>query len=334
MTQSTKKLTSLDEMFGSISNDNIDEKIEKVNVISINLLVPYRNHPFKPYIGKRFDDMVRSIKELGVLEPLIIRPIPGNSNKEILAGHNRWRAAKAAGLMEVPFISKEGLSEEEAMLIVTETNLIQRSFTDLSHSERAFVLAQHYEAIKSQGKRLDIINEVKMLLNTDEIRDDETCAPVGHKLKSRDIVAQSYDLSKNTVARYLRINELTIDLKDFIDDESIGMRAGVELSYISENNQLCLFEILNNNKVKIDEKLATELHDMERKGRLNEKTMHQVIAGTYIKPKKETSIFKGVKLKPVVVKKYFNEKQSAKEVEDIIDKALDMYFKSSNPREE
>jgi ParB family chromosome partitioning protein len=334
MTQSTKKLTSLDEMFGSISNSNIEKKIENNNVIAIDSLIPYKNQPFKPYEGKRFDDMVCSIKDLGVLEPLIIRPLLGDIKYEILAGNNRWRAAKAAGHTEVPIIIKEGLTDEEAMLIVTETNLIQRSFADLSHSERAFVLSQHYEAIKSQGKRLDIINEVKMLLNADEIRDEETCGPVGHKLKSRDKTGMEYGLSARNVTRYLRINGLVSELKEFIDDENISIRAGVQLSYLSEDNQYYLVDVIENNKVKIDENLASMLHDMETKNRLNEKTMLQAITGTYFKPKKELSIFKGVKLKPVVVKKYFNEKQSAKEVEDIIDKALDMYFKSSNPQEE
>ena len=332
MTQPTKKLTSLDEMFGSILKDKVNEPVEKRSLISVDFLVPYRNHPFKPYEGRRFDDMVRSIKELGVLEPIIIRPLQGDTY-EILAGHNRWRAAKEAGLTDVPFISKEGLTDQEAMLIVTETNLIQRSFSDLSHSERAFVLAQHYEAIKSQGKRLDIINEVKILLNADEIRDEETSCPVGKKLVANEKVGVEYGLSARNVSRYLRINDLITDLKEFIDDESIGIRAGVQLSYLSEDNQIYLVDIINNNKVKIDEKLATELHDMEKKRRLNENSMLQVITGTYIKPKKELSIYKGVKLKPVVVKKYFNEKQSVKEVEDIIDKALDMYFKSNNLKE-
>lgn len=333
MTQPIKKLTSLDEMFGSISKDNTNDKSEKPGMISVDLLIPYRNHPFKPYEGSRFDDMVRSIRELGVLEPLIIRPVLGDKRSEILAGHNRWRAAIEAGLTEIPFVSKDELTDEEAMLIVTETNLIQRSFTDLSHSERAFVLAQHYEAIRSQGKRLDIINDVKMLLNADEIRENETSCPVGKKLIANEITGKEYGLGARTVSRYLRINELISEVKEFIDDESIGIRAGVELSYLSEDNQSYLADIINNNKVKIDEKVASQLHDMERKGRLNEKSMLQIITGTYIKQKKETSIYKGVKLKPIVVKKYFNEKQSAKEVEDIIDKALDMYFKSSNPKE-
>lgn len=325
-----RKLTSLDEMFGNISSQDNDVTIEQVNTISVDKLIPFRDHPFKPYIGKRFDDMVRSIKELGVLEPLIVRTIHGEQKKEILAGHNRWRGAIEAGITEVPFILKEDISDEEAMLIVTETNLIQRSFTDLSHSERALALAQHYNAIKAQGKRSDLIAEVKMLLNTGEISENPISRPVGEKLNADDKTGKEFGLSARNVSRYLRINELVSDLKDRVDDDSIGIRAGVELSYLCEDNQLYLVDIINNHKVKIDEKLAIELRDMESKGRLTEKTMFQIILGTYKKPKQEVSIYKGVKLKGNFVKKYFTEQQSLKEVEDTIDKALDMYFKSNN----
>ena len=104
--------------------------------LQIDRLVPFKSHPFKLYEGKRFTDMAESIKANGVMLPIIVRPSE-NSTHEILSGHNRVNAAKAAGLDTVPAIVREGLTEDEAKLIVTETNLLQRSFADLSHSERA-----------------------------------------------------------------------------------------------------------------------------------------------------------------------------------------------------
>jgi ParB family chromosome partitioning protein len=323
-----KKLTSLNEMFGDLTPNLPEEK--KLDKISVDLLVPFNGHPFKPYTGQRFDDMIRSIKELGVLQPIIIRSIPNSLMSEILAGHNRWRAAQAAGLSEVPFIKMEGLSDEEAMLIVTETNLIQRSFTDLLHSERAFVIAQHYQAIKAQGRRNDIIDEIKTLLNTDKIRGNETSRPGGEKLGSDDKTGKEYGLSGRSVSRYLRINMLSEKLKQRIDDECIGIKAAVELSYLSNDNQSSLIDIINNHNVKIKEELATELRSLEEANKLNAQSMIQVITGTYKKPKKDSSPLKGIKVKPVVIKKYFNEKQSVKEVEDIIDKALELYFQTNN----
>lgn len=122
--------------------------------LRIKDLIPFKNHPFKLYEGQLFEDMVKSVRDNGVLEPIIVRPITGTETYEILSGHNRVAAAKEAGSDSVPAIIKYGLSDEEALLIVTETNLMQRSFTDLKHSERAAALTAHYAAMK---KNLDTV---------------------------------------------------------------------------------------------------------------------------------------------------------------------------------
>ena len=140
------------------------EKTSGVEKLDIENLVPFANHPFKLYEGERLNDMTRSIKEMGVLLPVIVRPNPKDKvNYEILSGHNRVNAAQRAGLTFVPVIIKEGLSDDEAKLIVTETNLVQRSFSDLSHSERAIALKQHMEVVRKQGKRSDLIDEIERL---------------------------------------------------------------------------------------------------------------------------------------------------------------------------
>lgn len=329
MEQSTKKkLQSLNDLFGDYKTPEESSNSEK-RMIKIELLVPFEKHPFKLYYGKRFDDMVRSVKDFGILQPLIVRSYKLDSKKyEILAGHNRWNAAKNIGMLEVPIIVMDGLTDEEAMLIVTETNLMQRSFADLAHSERALVLAKHHEALKSQGKRNDLISEVKMLLNADEIRESSTCRPVGEKLNSDDEAGREYDLSGRTVSRYLRIDMLSENLKKIIDSEEIGIRAGVELSYLNEDNQIYLMDILNNNKYKVEFKTAARLRELQKLNKLTESVMESVLAGTYDKPKKTLSILNGMKVKSNVMKKYFNEKQTAKEVEEIIDKALELYYKT------
>jgi ParB family chromosome partitioning protein len=124
-------------------------------------LVPYSDHPFKLYAGERLNDMVRSITENGVIVPVIVRPIDKSEKKyEILSGHNRVNAAKLAGLERVPVHIKKKLTDKEAALIVTETNLVQRSFADLSHSERAVALKHHLEAVKEESK---FLSEIKRL---------------------------------------------------------------------------------------------------------------------------------------------------------------------------
>lgn len=340
MTQQTngKKLMSLDDMFGDLkpSNDNKgNNKIEE----NIENLVPYSKHPFKLYTGRRSDDMVRSIEEFGILQPLIVRPYNADTVKfddfqvettkyEILAGHNRWNSAIKAGLKKVPIIIMEGLSEDEAMVVVIETNLLQRSFVDLLYSERALILSEHYAALKSQGRRVDIINQVKKLLDSSEINDSETSGHDVQKLYSREKVGEEYNLDGRTVARYIRINMLNDDIKKFIDDKIVSFTAGVELSYLSEDNQIYLVDILNNNNYKVSPEKASELKKLQENGKLNEVVIMKVLEGTYNKSKKQSTVLNGIKVAPKIMKKYFNEKQSTEEVENIIDKALELYYQN------
>ena len=215
---------------------------ETVVNIGIGKLKHYSRHPFKLYEGERLNDMVDSIKANGILVPLLVRPlpsvIPGEPYEfEVLAGHNRLESGKIAELTELPCIVKHGLSDEEAHLIVTETNLRQRSFADLSHSERAEALATHYEAIKHQGKRTDLIRQIEVHLNGEnaDCSASETCTPVGSK--SIVVTGEKYGLSKNSVARYIRVNSLITEFKAMLDSEELSLRAGVEISYLGEKRQ-------------------------------------------------------------------------------------------------
>jgi len=210
--------------------------------ISTDKLKHYHNHPFKLYEGERLDDMVESIRVNGILMPLLVRPLQ-DGDYEVLAGHNRLESGKIAGLLEIPCIIKEGLTNEEAHLIVTESNLVQRSFADLSHSERAEALSNHYNAIKHQGKRTDLIRQVEALLNGEDVEDSESanggnCTPSGNK--SIEVTGAKYGLSKNSVARYIRINSLISGFKEMLDSEELAIRAGVSLSYIGEERQQSL----------------------------------------------------------------------------------------------
>ena len=111
-----------------------------VKQIPCEMLIPYHNHKFEMYSGERLDDMVESIKENGVLSLIVVQPA-SDGQFEILIGHNRWNASKIAGLPTVPAIVKEGLSEDEAEMYVIESNLMQRSFSNLRISEQAAVIA-------------------------------------------------------------------------------------------------------------------------------------------------------------------------------------------------
>ena len=115
-------------------------------MISVEKIVSFHNHPFRLYEGKRLDDMVESVREHGILIPVIVQKIA--DGYEMLSGHNRWNVAKIAGIKEIPAIIKENLTEGEAYVYVIETNMLQRSFDDLLPSEKVAVLAERYKSYK------------------------------------------------------------------------------------------------------------------------------------------------------------------------------------------
>ena len=185
-----------------ISPENVADNGQAM--ISVEKIVPFHNHPFRLYEGKRLDDMVESIKEHGVLIPVIVQKIA--DGYEMLSGHNRWNAAKIAGIKEIPAIIKENLTEREAYVYVIETNMLQRSFDDLLPSEKAAVLAERYEKVMCQGRRNDILEEIAMLNGVER---PETCGHDVHKSKSRDSIGEDYGMTGRNIARYMRLNQTT-----------------------------------------------------------------------------------------------------------------------------
>lgn len=331
----SKQLTNVFELFG-ISPDEAQNSTEGISKdIEINKLKPFSNHPFKLYEGDRLKDMIESIKEYGVITPVIVRPL--DNGFEILSGHNRVNAAKLVGLDRVPVVIKENLTDEEAMLIVTETNLIQRSFADLSHSERARVLAEHHKAIKEQGKRvdlgkdispdkqrkLDIINEIEKLSNTDKINKNSDLGRIDPKTFSRDKIANTYDLSPSVVSRYLRIDSLISLLKDRIDKDEMPLYAGVNLSFTNDKEQELIEDILLSHGFKIDLKKSEALKEQSQSKKLTYEKAFNILSGECLdKPKR----VKQIKISPKLTSKYFKENQSQKEIEGIIDEALKLYY--------
>jgi ParB family chromosome partitioning protein len=317
---------AMSKLIEEFTGANKQENLGTTQTLDIIDLVPFTNHPFKLYEGARLDDMVRSVKELGVVVPIVVRPIEGEYTHEILSGHNRVNAAKLAGLTEVPAVIKTGLSDEDAALIVTETNLIQRSFADLTHSQRAVALKRHMDAISKQGKRTDLIDEIKRLSNPDEIRENGTSCLVGAKLNRADEqVGEQYGLSSRTVARYVRVALLSEPLQQRIDSEEIGLYPAVSLSYLTPNEQTELERQLSEASYKLDMKKAESLRELSEGGKLTPEKMAQVLSGELNKkPKPKTA--PAFKLKAKIYQKYFPGDTPQKEIETTIDQALAAYF--------
>jgi len=320
----TVRALLLDEEPSAVTPANATE------ILFIDDLVPFANHPFKLYEGERLDDMVRSVKELGVIVPVIVRPLDGDEGTyEILSGHNRVNAAKIAGLKKVPVVIKTGLDDDEAKLIVTETNLVQRSFADLSHSERAVALKQHHEVLKNsnggQGRRNDLLDEIKTLLNPDKIKGNGTSSLLGNKLKSLEKTGTQYGLSKNSVARYVRVACLNQPLLQRVDDDEIGLYPAVSLSYLSPDEQTELNRLLCEAAYKVDMKKAESLREFSEAKKLTNEKMEQILSGELNK-KHRPKTPPPFKLKARIYQKYFGSDTPQDEIEAAIDQALAEHF--------
>jgi ParB family chromosome partitioning protein len=303
----TKQEPEVDDTLGRkpIRKD-INEKV------SIDNLVNFKNHPFKLYEGQRLQDMVDSIKANGVIIPIVVRPTD-DKKYEILSGHNRVAASREAELTRIPAVIKEGLTDDEALLIVTETNLIQRSFADLKHSERAVALSNHYEAMKKKsGYRSDLMKEIETI----------TSDPVGHRSTTRDKLGSQYGLSKTTITRYLSINKLVPELKERLDNDEVAVRTAVSLSYLRNEEQKIVDSLIKDDR-KISMEQAEKLKEESAKGKLKKSDILNIIQTS------TTNKIKSIKFSDQFfsqVSEYLNDNQFTEEIETVITEALKKHF--------
>ena len=328
------RIRSLDDLLGvarKVENTAAaeDKPAQPANngfqILSPEAIRGFRGHPFRLYEGDRLNDLVESISENGVLVPAIVRKIESDENGfeyEMLAGHNRQNAAVIAH-RELPCIVKENLSDHDAWIYVIETNVLQRSFSEMLPSEKAAVLALRYSKMICQGRRNDIIEELKRLENPDEIRENGTGGSDFHRIKSRDALGAQYNLTGRSVATYLRINELSVALKIRIDDGEFTIAAAVQLSYLEQEEQQMVEAVLSESEYKVNESKAVLLR--EYTGKLTPERAEQILSGEFNrKPKKSTAA--AFKVKPAIYKKYFTASISQKEFDSIVDEALALYF--------
>ena len=177
-----------------------------VTELEISKLQSFRQHIFPAYSGARFDRLIESIKSIGVLTPIIVRALDFKGTRyEILAGHNRVNAAKIAGLTVIPAISVIPQTEEEAKLIVIETNMCQRSLSEIPVSVKAKAIAQWYECIKKQGFRTDLLDELSRLEQEEQIEKssykqeinsafESAKKPLNFGEKSQDCLSKTYNV--------------------------------------------------------------------------------------------------------------------------------------------
>ena len=207
-------LSSYDDIF-STEESRQEEQREQVQQIPIGELFPFKNHPFKVLDDDSMSDTVESVKQYGVLSPLIARPRP-KGGYEIISGHRRQHAAELAGLETLPVIVRQ-MDDDAAIILMVDSNL-QREH--ILPSERAFAYKMKLDAMKNQGTRSDL-----------------TSTQVVSKLRSNEKLGAENNQSRETVRRFIRLTNLIPELLDMVDNKTVSFNPAVELSYLSPEQQ-------------------------------------------------------------------------------------------------
>jgi len=301
-------------------------------ILPFSLMDDYPEHLFRLYTGQRKEDMTESIRSKGILQPLILRA-KEDGRYTILSGHNRKYNGIDAGLDKAPVIIKYNLTDDEAQMYVIETNLMQRSFADMLPSEKAAVLAMYHSKMFSQGKRNDILAELKMLENPHDTNENSTSAEFRKSSDTRKALAEEYGLRPNQIALYLRVHQLIEPLKIRLDNNEFPLSAAADLSFLKETEQKAIDKCIELNGFKADVKKATALRGYSERGKLDDDKIYLILNGELGQPpkKKRTPT---VKIKPKVYSLYFSPSQKASEIEEVVEKALALYFSQNRNQEQ
>jgi len=301
-------LNSYDDIF-STEESREDSKREKVMDMPLSELHPFPDHPFQVRDDDSMKETVESIKEYGVLVPAIVRPRAGGGY-ELISGHRRKHACELAGLPTMPVIVRN-LDDDAATIIMVDSN-IQRE--NILPSERAKAYKMKLEAIKHQGQRTDL-----------------TSVQVGQKLQSkvsRDLLAENSPDSSTQIQRYIRLNELTPELQQMVDDKKIAMTPAVELSYLKPEEQTLLLDTIESEQATPSLSQAQRLKKFSTEGHLNEDSMLAIMSEEK-KPEKNDLTIKADKLQ-----KYFPKSYTPQQMEQVIIRLLEGWQKKRQREQE
>ena len=233
-----------------------------------------------------------------------------------------------AGLDKIPAVIKTNISDDMATIIAVETNLIQRGFRDLKISEQAFAVAICYKKLFDE-KKLAAIDEELLSLQNNGKSECEKDTPLEYLLpkgKTQNIVAEEYGVSHATIARLIRINELNDDLKRLVDTGNIKIRPAVELSYLSQEQQKKLYDVMSELGISsVDMNTAKQIRELCKDCDPFPEQLQEILSGDKSDKPKEIKSFRLI-IKPSVYDRFLKDVPK-KEVGGIVEKALEMYFK-------
>ncbi|MGM9876779.1 MAG: ParB/RepB/Spo0J family partition protein [Bacilli bacterium] len=301
------KLPKLDDLFTNQAQRDY-ENAEKVEIVPIELIDDNPNNPYHVNRDEKMQEMAESIKQYGVLEPIIIRP-KENGRYELVAGHRRKIASIIAGEKVIRCTIKD-LTDDEATILMVDSN-IQRE--EILPSERAFAFKLKLEALNHQGKKLD----------------GTTLSPLDTKLDSAQIIANENNESRAQIFRYIRLTYLIPELLEEVDNKRIAFRPAVELSYLEEDYQYVILNKLQYDEVSPSLSQAITLKKMQQEGTISEEKIENLL------DKEKPNQKEFIKIHNERIEKYIPTKiKESGKVEDFIIQCVEEHNKREKLRQE
>ena len=260
---------------------------EKVIALSASLLEPFQGHPFRVASGEEMEQLKESIREYGVLSPLLVRP-RGDGRYEIVSGHRRKAACEALGITKLPVLVRD-MTDDEAVILMVDSN-IQREH--ILPSEKAFAYKMKMEAVKHQGKAPTA----------------DSCGQLGHK--SRDSLSETE--SGRTVQRYIRLTHLIPSILQMVDEYQMAFNPAVEISYLTEEHQRMLKEEMDACQATPSLTQSRTLKQMSQAGTLTREYLHHLL--TEEKPNQRQKFF----LNQEDVQRYFPKHYTPQQMQQVI----------------
>jgi len=289
----------------STEEERQDAKLEKIQILPLSELHPFEGHPFQVRDDEEMDKMVDSVKEYGVMTPAIVRP-RRDGGYEIVAGHRRCHASRRAGVDTMPCIVRD-MDDDTAIILMVDSNC-QREH--ILPSEKAKAYEMKLEAIKRQGRRSDL-----------------TSGQVGPKLEERrsnQIVAEKAGESVKQVQRFIRLNKLTPDLMQLVDDGRLKTTPAVELSYLTPEEQEEFLSYMEEEGCTPSLSQAQKLKAASKESVLTKDTIHEIMSARSpsVKPREPQLTIAVSK-----VERYFPKGFSSEQMESTILKLLENYYR-------
>ena len=286
---------------------------EQVQQIPLSEIRPFKNHPFKVADDELMQQTIDSIMQVGVLNPAIIRPAP-EGGYEMVAGHRRLHAADLAGLKTIPAIVRN-LDDDEAVILMVDSNLQRET---ISPMERAQAYKMKLEALKHQGKRVDLEGK-------------STSVQGGQKLPgktARELVAENSPDSAAQIRRYIRLTELLPEVQKKVDSKEIAFSPAVELSYLTHDEQKQFLDAMDYSQNTPSLSQAQRLKKLSREGKCTKEAMRSIMS----EEKKEEQ--ERITLSSDTLRKYFPRSYTPLQMQQTIIKLLEQWQKKQQRRNE